>query len=110
MDGFCQGPYIQSTRTHLQRVLGDDNVLLVKFAEEKDNNFIKNYERLSPMYQRIAEDGIAVGWRHYRFFGNSSLGFIISMILNSCIKQVYFHYHYHYDDYHIPLTSFLSFF
>jgi hypothetical protein len=29
-----QGPYLHKTKTHLQRVLGDENVLAVKFAEE----------------------------------------------------------------------------
>ncbi|XP_028554239.1 probable RNA-dependent RNA polymerase 4 isoform X2 [Dendrobium catenatum] len=63
-----KGPYIQNTGTHLQRVLGDDNILLVKFAEEKDNNSTRSYERLNPFFQKLAEDGIAVGLRHYKFF------------------------------------------
>ncbi|GFP86733.1 probable RNA-dependent RNA polymerase 5 [Phtheirospermum japonicum] len=30
----CHGPYLNSTRTHLQRSLGDDKILAVKFSED----------------------------------------------------------------------------
>ncbi|KAA8523162.1 hypothetical protein F0562_009585 [Nyssa sinensis] len=52
-----KGPYLNTTRTHLQRELGDDNVLIVKFAEEANDVYIK-----------IANEGILVGPRRYRFF------------------------------------------
>ncbi|KAI8021428.1 putative RNA-dependent RNA polymerase 5 [Camellia lanceoleosa] len=34
-----KGPYLNCTRTHLQRELGDENVLIVKFAEEATSLF-----------------------------------------------------------------------
>lgn len=55
---FNQGPYLNTTRTHLQRTLGDDNVLIVKFVEQ--GRYCTD---------RIFEEGIIVGLRRYRFFG-----------------------------------------
>ncbi|KAI3447029.1 hypothetical protein Pfo_003694 [Paulownia fortunei] len=54
---YFKGPYLNSTRTHLQRSLGDDNVLIVKFLE--DGSYVTG---------NIAEEGILVGLRRYRFF------------------------------------------
>ncbi|KAI3945281.1 hypothetical protein MKX01_035042, partial [Papaver californicum] len=60
-----QGPYLQKETTHLQRVLGDNNVLLVKFAgNEGDRNCSS-----SPVYRRIGKEGILVGLRRFQFFG-----------------------------------------
>lgn len=62
-----QGPYIQNTRTHLQKIVGDDNVLLVKFmgqSSESVTDFLP--------YHKVAEDGIILGLRRYRFFGKFS--------------------------------------
>ncbi|CAA3002891.1 probable RNA-dependent RNA polymerase 3 isoform X2 [Olea europaea subsp. europaea] len=55
-DGSYQfkGPYLDTVRTHLQRVLGDENVLIVKFPE--DGMCGTN------------EEGILVGLRRFRFF------------------------------------------
>uniref|UniRef100_A0A7N0UYH8 RNA-dependent RNA polymerase n=1 Tax=Kalanchoe fedtschenkoi TaxID=63787 RepID=A0A7N0UYH8_KALFE len=50
------------TRTHLQRVLGDDNVLMVRFSD----NVAYNYE--SSVCWKIFKEGIWVGLRCYRFF------------------------------------------
>ncbi|KAH7512897.1 hypothetical protein FEM48_Zijuj12G0138900 [Ziziphus jujuba var. spinosa] len=60
-----KGPYLYKTRTHLQKVLGDDNVLIVKFKEEdKDCPLCYYYGA----YSKIAKEGISVGLRRYRFF------------------------------------------
>ncbi|PHT42388.1 hypothetical protein CQW23_16413 [Capsicum baccatum] len=55
-NGYCtfKGPYLE--RTHLQRALRDDNVLIVKFVEDASCANI------------IIEEGILVGLRRYRFF------------------------------------------
>ncbi|KAH9762555.1 putative RNA-dependent RNA polymerase 3 [Citrus sinensis] len=63
------GPYLNQTRTHLQRELGDDNILLVKFDEElgghrSSNNWNDSYSK----YNEIAREGILVGLRCYHFF------------------------------------------
>ncbi|XP_016454733.2 putative RNA-dependent RNA polymerase 3 isoform X2 [Nicotiana tabacum] len=57
-NGYCtfKGPYLNTTRTHLQRALGDENVLIVKFVEDACCANI------------IVEEGILVGFRRYRFF------------------------------------------
>nr|CAB3503828.1 unnamed protein product [Digitaria exilis] len=58
------GPYMDNERTHLQKVLGDDNVLVVKFVvpSETNANFYRQH------YHKVAEDGIVLGLRRYRFF------------------------------------------
>jgi len=58
---------MDNKRTYLQKVLGDDNVLVVKFMVPSDNN-TDFYRQL---YHKIAEDGIVLGLRLYRFFGES---------------------------------------
>ncbi|XP_047974429.1 probable RNA-dependent RNA polymerase 5 [Salvia hispanica] len=54
---YFKGPYLNSSRNHLQRSLGDDNVLTVKFLENAD------YPA-----RKIVEEGLFVGLRRYRFF------------------------------------------
>ncbi|KAK6151840.1 hypothetical protein DH2020_014475 [Rehmannia glutinosa] len=54
---YFKGPYLNSSRTHLQRSLGDDNILIVKFSE--DGAYATD---------NIVEEGILVGLRRYRFF------------------------------------------
>ncbi|XP_075489754.1 putative RNA-dependent RNA polymerase 5 [Primulina tabacum] len=51
-----KGPYLNSTRTHLQRCLGDDSILTVKFLRDGMSDL-----------GNISE-GILVGLRRYRFF------------------------------------------
>lgn len=69
---LCQGPFLNNTKTHLQRVLGDDNVLMVKFAEDKSDTHLPNHTGGSfYAYNKIARDGILLGLRRYRFFGKS---------------------------------------
>lgn len=60
-----QGPILNNTKTHLQRSLGDDNILVVKFLEDG-----------SSMAGKIFEEGIIVGLRRYRFFGDYSSHFL----------------------------------
>ncbi|KAK1289404.1 putative RNA-dependent RNA polymerase 4 [Acorus calamus] len=71
LQGQCtfKGPFLQNSRTHLQRVLGDENVLVVKFAEDDgaDKNKME-HSGSSALYHNIAKNGILVGLRRYRFF------------------------------------------
>ncbi|KAL3820984.1 hypothetical protein ACJIZ3_006889 [Penstemon smallii] len=52
-----KGPYLNGPRTHLQRSLGDDNILIVKFFEGSTYSM-----------DSIVDEGIIVGLRHYRYF------------------------------------------
>ncbi|KAK4601857.1 hypothetical protein RGQ29_011108 [Quercus rubra] len=64
-----KGPYLHKTKTHLQRVLGDENVLVVKFAEEVADRRQPDISWDSySMYNKIAREGIVVGFYRYRFF------------------------------------------
>ncbi|XP_020528669.1 probable RNA-dependent RNA polymerase 5 isoform X2 [Amborella trichopoda] len=65
-----KGPFLESTQTHLRRVLGDDKVLTVKFAEEMvdERRGEFNLSRSKNIFRRIAKDGILVGLRRYHFF------------------------------------------
>ncbi|XP_071911032.1 probable RNA-dependent RNA polymerase 5 isoform X1 [Coffea arabica] len=58
-DGSCsfKGPCLDTTSTHLQRTLGDDNILIVEFAEDGRS-----------CIDRILKEGILVGLRCYKFF------------------------------------------
>ncbi|KAF3341847.1 putative RNA-dependent RNA polymerase 5 isoform X3 [Carex littledalei] len=64
-----KGPFLESTKTHLQRVLGDENILQVKFedfSQQKKAHFdFDNY--YCAVYQRVAEQGIELGLRQYQF-------------------------------------------
>ncbi|KAF3319962.1 putative RNA-dependent RNA polymerase 5 isoform X1 [Carex littledalei] len=64
-----KGPFLESTKTHLQRVLGDENILQVKFEEvsqEKKTKYdFDNY--YCDVYHRVAEQGIEIGLRQYQF-------------------------------------------
>ncbi|RZC50208.1 hypothetical protein C5167_018633 [Papaver somniferum] len=59
-----KGPYLQRDTTHLHRVLGDDNVLLVKFSGNEGDRDCSS----SPVYHRIGKEGILVGLRRFQFF------------------------------------------
>ncbi|URE46877.1 RNA-dependent RNA polymerase [Musa troglodytarum] len=65
-----KGPYFQLQRTHLQRILGDDNVLLVKFSEEMsgEKGSSRSFQISDSVYHKVAEEGIFVGLRWYQFF------------------------------------------
>uniref|UniRef100_A0A0E0JF82 RNA-dependent RNA polymerase n=1 Tax=Oryza punctata TaxID=4537 RepID=A0A0E0JF82_ORYPU len=62
-----KGPYIENRRTHLQKVLGDDNVLVVNFMETPSDTKTDLSTYLEH-YHKVAEEGIALGLRRYRFF------------------------------------------
>ncbi|WVZ83827.1 hypothetical protein U9M48_030926 [Paspalum notatum var. saurae] len=59
-----KGPYMENKRTHLQKVLGDDSFLIVKFMVPSDTNtdFYRQH------CHKVAEDGIVLGLRRYHFF------------------------------------------
>ncbi|GMI94841.1 hypothetical protein like AT2G19930 [Hibiscus trionum] len=59
-----KGPYFEKTRSHLQRVLGDDNVLAVKFDRDGKSSVDSGFDE----FKKVAKDGILVGLRRYRFF------------------------------------------
>ncbi|KAI9128687.1 hypothetical protein K1719_000170 [Acacia pycnantha] len=65
-----KGPFLQEARTHLQKSLGDDNILIVKFAEES-HGYKPNQtcvEEAYALYGKFGREGIRVGLRLYRFF------------------------------------------
>jgi RNA-dependent RNA polymerase len=57
---------MENKRTLLQKVLGDDNVLIVKFMVPSDKSTFDFYRQ---HYHKVAEDGIILGLRRYNFFG-----------------------------------------
>ncbi|WCJ42551.1 RNA-dependent RNA polymerase family protein [Euphorbia peplus] len=64
-----KGPYLSVKSHFLQRALGDDNVLLVKIAEETSER--RSTSGISYYYDKygwLAREGILVGLRRYRFF------------------------------------------
>ncbi|KAI8565472.1 hypothetical protein RHMOL_Rhmol03G0262000 [Rhododendron molle] len=67
-----KGPYLGNTRTHLQRELGDDNVLIVKFLEEASEctNKMVGSSYYDAIFNMVAKQGILIGLRRYRFFGD----------------------------------------
>lgn len=67
---------MENTVTHLHNVLGDDNVLTVKFEDVRG---VETYcNDVYSTYKGIAKDGIMVGLRRYRFFGGSFFLLIFS--------------------------------
>ncbi|KAE8778385.1 hypothetical protein D1007_48730 [Hordeum vulgare] len=80
-----KGPYVQNMRTHLQKIVGDDNVLLVKFmgqSSEPVTDFLP--------YHKVAEDGIILGLRCYRFFGIWYLPWLenwLADVVSTCILE-----------------------
>ncbi|KAL6627250.1 hypothetical protein ACP70R_030976 [Stipagrostis hirtigluma subsp. patula] len=66
-----KGPYVEDTRTHLQKVVGDDNVLIVKFADIEMCGHMNNADKFGIyclFYNQVAQHGILLGLRRYRFF------------------------------------------
>ncbi|CAN8257589.1 unnamed protein product [Cochlearia groenlandica] len=68
-DGGCtfKGPLLEPTGTHLHKVLGDENVLTVKFADVPKNTSTYSNGRYL-RYKEIAKNGIMIGLRRYQFF------------------------------------------
>ncbi|KFK40362.1 hypothetical protein AALP_AA3G363900 [Arabis alpina] len=62
-----KGPILEHTTTHLHKVLGDENVLTVKFADVQKNSSTYSNDPYST-YKGIAKNGIMVGLRRYQFF------------------------------------------
>ncbi|KAL6984747.1 RNA-directed RNA polymerase, partial [Sarracenia purpurea var. burkii] len=73
------GPFLSTTRTHLQRELGDNSVLTVKFAEEATGcpNKVTCSSNYAAVFNKIADEGILVGLRRYRFFGDDENGYVV---------------------------------
>eukprot|EP01018_Ginkgo_biloba_P002641 Gb_35671 [translate_table: standard] len=64
-----KGPFLEHTKTHLQRVLGDEHVLQVHFAEEPNiEGKSKPSSEEQQRYHKLAKGGILVGLRRYQFF------------------------------------------
>ncbi|GAB4852644.1 hypothetical protein Ancab_016859 [Ancistrocladus abbreviatus] len=64
-----KGPFLNKTTTLLQKVVGDENVLIVKFAEEEnDSSHFVTGSSASPAFDKVAREGIFVGQKCYRFF------------------------------------------
>jgi hypothetical protein len=70
-----QGPYVETRRTHLAKVIGDDNVFVVKIIGESS----KDKTDFAP-YHKVAEDGIFLGLRRYQFFRKFSLSYSTQQI------------------------------
>lgn len=56
---------METSRNKLQKVVGDDNVLVVKFSDI--NNIDNDVGAYYNFYRQVAEDGITLGLRRYRF-------------------------------------------
>ncbi|XP_030527505.1 probable RNA-dependent RNA polymerase 5 [Rhodamnia argentea] len=64
-----KGPYLDKKKTVLQKALGDENVLLVKLAEETTDKSRRPIGSADfTVYKKIAKEGIPVGSRRYKFF------------------------------------------
>ncbi|CAH8357111.1 unnamed protein product [Eruca vesicaria subsp. sativa] len=61
-----KGPLVEYTGTHLHKVLGDENVLTVKFEDVPGEQTYCN--DIYSTYKEIAKTGIMVGLRRYQFF------------------------------------------
>ncbi|KAJ0239140.1 RNA-dependent RNA polymerase 4 [Hirschfeldia incana] len=61
-----KGPLTESTGTHLHNILGDENVLTVKFADVPGEATYCN--DIYSTYKEIAKNGIMIGLRRYQFF------------------------------------------
>jgi hypothetical protein len=74
---------MDSTTNHLQTVLGDDNVLIVKFANvngdtNDDHSFAAHYQH----YRGVIDSGIILGLRRYQFFGKLYFWLCITCLLD----------------------------
>ena len=64
---WFQGPYFENGKNHLQKVVGDDNILVVKFPE------MPSHTNVGDTYDQVAEEGIVLGLRRYRFLSKLPL-------------------------------------
>nr|GEZ30837.1 RNA-dependent RNA polymerase, eukaryotic-type [Tanacetum cinerariifolium] len=65
------GPFVNTRRTHLQRELGNDNVLIVQFTDHLDPDMPFDQQSWFAARQTIS-DRISIGVRHYSLFGSRS--------------------------------------
>jgi len=65
---------LEHTGTHLHKVLGDDNVLTVKFADVQKSSSTYSIDHYFT-YKGIAKNGIMIGLRRYQFFGGHCFPF-----------------------------------
>lgn len=64
-----QGPYLNKAATLLQKTVEDENVLMVKFMEQETKSLDTESMMQSPAFNKVSEEGIFVGRKCYRFFG-----------------------------------------
>ena len=77
-----QGPFLNPASTLLQRALQDENVLIVKFAEDTQSSRAKIHtDFLYSRFHKVAQEGIWLGRKHYRFFGQFLLNTVSVMHL-----------------------------
>nr|GEX16267.1 probable RNA-dependent RNA polymerase 5 [Tanacetum cinerariifolium] len=62
-----KGPFLNTRRTHLQRELGNDNVLIVQFTDDLDPDMPFDQQSWIAARQTIS-DGISIGVHHYSLF------------------------------------------
>ncbi|KAL8138279.1 hypothetical protein V2J09_004280 [Rumex salicifolius] len=87
-----KGPFLNKTATLLQKCLGDENVLIVKFYDLDSSRKYYGQSVFYTEYHKLAEEGICVGLKRFRFFAfkdggkeekkNSSSGAIKSYYVN----------------------------
>nr|GEW18822.1 hypothetical protein [Tanacetum cinerariifolium] len=74
------GPFVNTRRTHLQRELGDDNMLIVQFTNQLDPDMPFDQQSWIAARQTIS-DRISFSVRHYSLFGlRSSVNCTINML------------------------------
>ena len=76
---------MENTGTHLHNVLGDENVLTVKFADVPGEATYCN--DIYSTYKEIAKKGIMLGLRRYQFFGEL-FSFFLLIDNHSCHCKV----------------------
>lgn len=68
-----KGPFLNPASTLLHRALQDENVLIVKFAEDIQSSRAKILSNfLYSRFHKVAQEGIWLGRKHYRFFDLSA--------------------------------------
>jgi hypothetical protein len=92
-----QGPYREKKRYKLQKVVGDDNVLIVNFSDIPGHtNTGHNIGTYCSFYHQFVKDGIILGLRRYRFLSKflwlQPLEILISLsfhVLECSISGIY---------------------
>nr|GEX61732.1 probable RNA-dependent RNA polymerase 5 isoform X2 [Tanacetum cinerariifolium] len=68
IDGtYRSRPFLNTRRTHLQRELGNDNVLILQFTDDLDPDM--PFDQQSWIADRQTISNISTGVRHYSHFG-----------------------------------------